>query len=179
MKLFLGCGPNSDWHDKGYKNVDIVKYNHIDYCIDVGAKLPFKDNTIDEIYAESVFEHIGHMLPRFDEDGHCMMNSKWVLGEWRRVLKIGGKLTIKVPNLQCIFKGYVDGRTILKDIIIWIYGGTIHDSNKHLAGFDKTLMDECLKDAGFKQWEYRNGQYPDKFFEPTGNDEMIVITLKQ
>ncbi len=177
-KLFFGCGQNSDWHDKGYKNVDIVEYPHVDYCIDVGVKLPFDDNSIDEIYAESVLEHIGHMLPRFTADGRSMKNIKWVLADWRRTLRTGGKLIIKCPNLNYIFKKYIEGRNTLKEIIIWIYGGTVQKHNYHLSGFDKVLMEECLKDAGFTQLEFRNGHDIDVPFSDKGNDEMIVVAVK-
>lgn len=178
MKLFLGCGQNSDWHDKGYKNVDIVEYPHVDYCIDVGKKLPFNDNSIDEIYAESVFEHIGHMLPRFTTDAPNMKNSKWVLADWRRTLKPGGKLFIKCPNLECVFKKYVEGKNTLKEILIWIYGGTVQEHNQHKAGFDKVLMEECLKEAGFTQWDFRNAHNINEPFNRQGNDEFIVIVTK-
>jgi len=178
MKLFLGCGPNSNWHDKGYKNVDIVDTPNVDYCIDVGEKLPFEDNSIDEIYAESVLEHIGHMLPRFTQGDKQMLNTKYVLKDWRRVLKIGGKLIIKVPNLECQFNKYTIGINTLKEILVFIYGGTVHKENAHLAGFDKVLMEECLKDAGFTQFEFHNGQYIDQPLSRKGNDEMIVITTK-
>lgn len=178
MRLFFGCGQNSNWHDKGYKNVDIVKYPHIDYCIDVGERLPFKDNTIDEIYAESVLEHIGHMLPHFTEGISEMLNIKHVLKDWQRVLKPGGKLIIKCPNLECQFRKYVKGVNTLKEIIIWIYGGTVQKYNVHLTGFDKDLMDECLSVVGFTNWEYRNGQNIDEPFSRKGHDEFIAIVTK-
>jgi predicted SAM-dependent methyltransferase len=178
LKLYFGCGKSSDMHSEGYKNVDIMAFDHVDYCLDVSNKLPFDDNSVDEIYAESIFEHIGHMLPRFTTDGHCMENSKWVLCEWRRVLKKGGKLLMKVPNLECILAKYTHGGEPLKNIINWIYGGCIHEFQKHLAGFDKTLMEECLIDAGFTEFVFKNGQYHAEDFLPKHNDEMLVIATK-
>jgi len=178
VKLFFGCGPNSNLRDKGYKNVDIRKFDHVDYCIDISQELPFKKNSIDEIYAESVLEHIPHMLPRYDADGIVLLNTIWVLEEWRRVLKIGGKLKLKVPNCECIFKSYTGGRQKLKDIIIWTWGGTMCVENQHLIGFDQELITEVLNKAGFYDIGFMNGQYHDKPFRREGNDEMLVIAVK-
>jgi len=177
-KLFFGCGENSDLRSEGYENVDIQQFPQVDHCIDISKRLPFKDETIDEIYAEHVLEHIGHMLPTYDYDGIVLLNTIRVLTEWKRVLKVGGLLRINVPNIECQMYKYSKGEDTLKSMILWIWGGTRHADNEHKIGFDLDLMTECLTEAGFTNLDFRNGQNYNEKFNRIGNDEMFVSAVK-
>jgi len=83
--LDIGCGdkktPGSIGLDKNYKEADIK--------IDVDEeRLPYKNNTIQEIYFNDCLEHLG--------------NPKFVLKECYRVLKKNGTITITMPNVSYI-----------------------------------------------------------------------------
>jgi len=82
MKVNLGCGSNIV---SGYINVDI---NPLDdsvlQCDFEKDKLPFDDNSIDELQAIDVLEHINNLIP--------------FLNECYRVLKDSGKFYIEVPK---------------------------------------------------------------------------------
>ena len=80
MKLNLGCG-----HDRkeGYINCDISLKVHPDKVVNLEKKLPFKKNSVDEIIAEHVFEHIVNFIP--------------LMHEIYRVSKPGAIIKIKVP----------------------------------------------------------------------------------
>jgi len=80
MRLHLGCGRNKL---KGYLNCDISSEVKPNKVIDLEKKLPFKDNSIDEILAEHVLEHIRNFVP--------------LMHEFYRVCKKGSKIKIKVP----------------------------------------------------------------------------------
>lgn len=80
MKLNLGCGIK---RKKGYLNCDSSKKINPDKVVDLEKKLPFKNNSIDEIIAEHVLEHIHNFVP--------LMHEIW------RVCKRGGIIKIKVP----------------------------------------------------------------------------------
>ncbi len=80
MKLHLGCGRNKL---KGYLNCDISSDVKPDKIIDLEKKLPFKDNSVDEILAEHVLEHVRNFVP--------------LMHEFQRVCKKGVKIKIKVP----------------------------------------------------------------------------------
>ena len=69
MKLHLGCGSR---HLEGFINVDINS-EAADIHFDIRS-LPFKDGSVDEIYACHVLEHFGRN------------EFKAVLNEWVRVL---------------------------------------------------------------------------------------------
>lgn len=85
MKLHLGCGRNKL---KGYLNCDISRDVRPDKILDLEKKLPFKDDTVDEILIEHVLEHIRNFIP--------------LMHEFYRVCKKGAKIIIKVPfYLSC------------------------------------------------------------------------------
>ncbi len=85
MRLHLGCGTN---HLPGWVNVDFNPNYSPDVLDDVMRLSKFDKGCADEILAEHVLEH----LP--------LNGSLIALNRWREVLKIGGKLTIEVPDLK-------------------------------------------------------------------------------
>ena len=81
MKLNLGCGQSKK---KGYINIDSSKQVNPDKVIDLEkARLPFKDNSVDEIIAEHVLEHINNFTP--------------LMHEMYRVCKNNSIIKIKTP----------------------------------------------------------------------------------
>lgn len=79
MRLNLGC---CDRHLDGYTNVDICP--PADELVDLSQPWPWADNSVDEIFAADIFEH----LP----DIRHTMNEAW------RVLKPGAVLHLVVPT---------------------------------------------------------------------------------
>jgi len=83
MKIEIWCGRSPrNW----YKSCDIRNIEWVDYICSAD-NLPFKNNSIDEIFSRHVIEHF--TLKEF-------LN---VLIEWNRVLKKWGKLYIICPNM--------------------------------------------------------------------------------
>lgn len=79
MKLNLGCGFDKK---KGYINCDISKEVKPDKIIDLEkTPLPFKDNSVDEILAYDVLEHINNFIS--------------LMHDLRRICKKGGLIKIK------------------------------------------------------------------------------------
>lgn len=74
-----------------------INNHHINYIGDA-LNLPFKDKTLDFVYAS-------HLLEDF-------LDWKSVLDEWNRVLKIGGNMIIMVPDhitfRKCVENGQDD-----------------------------------------------------------------------
>ncbi|MFH0831609.1 MAG: methyltransferase domain-containing protein [archaeon] len=82
MKLNLGCGTDIK---KGYVNMDKIKGQGIDLVWDLNKiPYPFKDNSIEQIYASNILEHIDLSIPLF-------------LKEAKRILKKDGLLIVRVP----------------------------------------------------------------------------------
>ena len=64
LKLHLGCGKD---HKKGYLNCDISKAVNPDKIVDLEKKLPFKNNSVDEIIINNTLEHIKNFIPLMEE----------------------------------------------------------------------------------------------------------------
>lgn len=56
MKLHLGSGYK---RFEGFLNVDFDPLCEPDYVVDLEGKWPFEDNSVDEVIAHHVFEHLG------------------------------------------------------------------------------------------------------------------------
>jgi predicted SAM-dependent methyltransferase len=82
-KLNLGAGYR---HVPGYKNVDFRKETKPDYLVDLekkGCLKAIKANSIDEVFASHVLEHI--------------RNIEGLMSEVYRVCKNGAKMVVVVP----------------------------------------------------------------------------------
>ncbi len=88
----LGCGPKKM---KGAVGMDIVGIPGIvDVVADMTVGLPFKDNSLDGIYAFHVLEHFDNFL--------AVMEEIW------RVCKHGGRAFIKVPHASSPYMTWKD-----------------------------------------------------------------------
>jgi len=91
--LNIGCGNET----YGTERIDFVKTETTTQVCDLNNKLPFKDNSFDEIYCKSVLEHI--------------RNLKTLIKECFRVLKKGGEIWFRTDNASYIgflFKNHQD-----------------------------------------------------------------------
>ena len=135
LKLNLGCGTDIK---PGYVNID--RYNNIaevDLKADLGD-LPFDDRSVGEIYLSHVFEHIG--LP----DIYAIIN------EWKRVLRVGGKLVLRLPNLEHEVKLWLDTPDDKKWFAVHkIFGSQSHEGNTHLNGHNPDSLKAFIESFNF------------------------------
>ena len=80
MKLHLGCGND---YRKGYINCDVSSDVNPDKVVDLEKKLPFGDNSVDDVLANHVLEHVYNFVP--------------LMHELNRICKKNSKIKIKVP----------------------------------------------------------------------------------
>lgn len=85
MKVNLGCGYNKY---AGYVNVDHDAKCNPDIVADLEERLPFEDNSVDEIIMFHVLEHLG-------QDVKIYFN---IWKELYRILKHDGEIKITVPH---------------------------------------------------------------------------------
>ena len=112
-KIHWGCGSKII---EGWINIDGWYTNNIDYVADLRSKIPFDDNVVSFIFTEHVVEHI--------EKKHILS----VLGEFYRVLRVGGVVRIVVPSLEAFINSY-----------------QAHDMDWFKrAGFDEVTPGECF-----------------------------------
>lgn len=83
LRLNLGCG---FFKRDGWVNIDADPAYGPDIVADC-TRLPYDDQTVDEIYAGHILEHIEESLRLAP------------LREWKRVLKSGGKIVVVVPDV--------------------------------------------------------------------------------
>jgi predicted SAM-dependent methyltransferase len=108
VKLNLGCGSRPL---EGYINIDQddlaamrARYptRTFDDSLTIETydifNLPYPDNSVDEVRAESMLEHLS-----FVEEGKFFH-------EVRRVLKSGGIVNISVPNFEKIFQAWLNAK---------------------------------------------------------------------
>jgi len=137
-KLNLGCG--LDYRD-GYINVDFHANHRVDMNADVTNLCRIKDESCVEALAQDVLEHLHRV--------RC----KTALQEWNRVLKINGRLLVRVPSL-------LDQLNMLKEpgrqsyeeqsrLILNLFGTQGYLGDYHLNGFTEVTLRHELEEAGF------------------------------
>lgn len=132
LKLNLGCGVD---HREGYVNIDAVADLHPDLVQNLLDGLPFEDGVVSEVIAQDILEH-------FIYDDFL-----FVVAEIARVLKDGGELRVRVPNVNAIVEQFEDDKEVRN---IFLYGSTAHRTDTgvfgaHKIGFTRTrLIAECM-----------------------------------
>jgi SAM-dependent methyltransferase len=97
IRLNLGCG---DDKREGYINADLYNEN-ADAKFDA-AKIPYDDNTVDEIFASHIIEHF-HFQQSWE-----------VLREWYRVLKPGGFLKVETPDFHNSCRAFIESNDYIR-----------------------------------------------------------------
>jgi ubiquinone/menaquinone biosynthesis C-methylase UbiE len=140
MKLEIGPGDNpmpGEWETIGYE----AKWGE--------QRLPFDDNTFDEVYASHVLEHV----PWY--------NTVIALRDVHRILKPGGLAEFWVPNFEFIVQCYLDRRcgdhwrrkNQDGHYMNWVQGRLFTygpgPDNWHHAAFDSQHLTKVMQEAGF------------------------------
>ena len=117
-KLHLGCGTKKL---DGWINIDSVKACAPDLVHDLTQPLPYSDQSVDEILAEDLLEHFDKYM-RFV-----------VVGEWVRVLKVDGTITVQVPNFKKILFRYF--KFGFDNFVDFIFGENLWNSKIYIGHF--------------------------------------------
>lgn len=115
-------------------NFDERVIENIDIVGDVKDLSMFSDEEFDFILASDIIEHFP------------IAQTTDILKEWKRVLKKGGMIEFRLPNLAAICKQYFVGGQNARNISWLLYGGQDYPGNFHYVGFDRALFkEECAK----------------------------------
>ena len=117
-KLHLGCGSKNL---EGWINIDSVAENNPDVVLDIAEPLPYPDLSVDEILAEDLLEH-------FDKYARFLVFYQWV-----RVLKIGGKVIVQVPNFKKILIKYFKFK--YADFVDFLFGENLWEAKVYIGHF--------------------------------------------
>ncbi len=125
--------------------------------LDITKLTEFADNSVTEIIASHVFEHLNPY--------HCMD----ILKEWRRVLKPGGKLTMEMPDIEklCARFGKADWgerfgilNAVYGSVNTTDEGGKDEITSPHLFGWWPDSIYQHLMGAGFRQVSFGPELWP-------------------
>lgn len=147
LKLHLGCGEK---YLDGYINVDYPPEEHTvmnvkaDLYQDIRT-LDYAENSVDEIRNHHIFEH----FKRAD--------ALYLLAEWRRWLKPGGKLIIETPDFEESAKAYIFANTRKRKMEVGrhIFGSQEAGWAIHYDFWDKSKFKYVLKKFGFEKIKVR------------------------
>jgi predicted SAM-dependent methyltransferase len=110
-------------------------------------RIKLRSNSVGTIYSSHAFEH----LPR--------AQAKEALAEWHRVLKADGKLYICVPDVETLFKIYLEnlssydtevGKLLVERAIGLVYGFQANKWDVHYYGYSFNTLKTLLESVGFK-----------------------------
>ena len=176
MKLHIRCGER---YLPGWKHLDARKFPHVDYVTNKLDKLDmFADNSVDEIYACHVLEHmprsvirtgsiVGGIVNPVTNGGKRGADESSALKEWHRILKRGGILRLSVPDFEAVVKEYLASRNLDK-LQGMLHGGSKYDLyDFHYQTYDFKRLSELLAKVGFfdvKRYDWRE-------FLPQGYDD--------
>lgn len=173
VRLDIGCGPNKR---EDFTGIDRHKFKGVDIVCNVAkAKLPFKPNSVDEVYASHFIEHL-------TQDERCHF-----LNELFRVLKPTGMATLIAPHWASN-RAYGDPThkwPALGEMFFWYLDKKWRDTNaphtdkKYLktgyaCDFEFTYVYNIHPELGVKAPEAK--QYAVNFYKEAVQD--IVATLK-
>lgn len=130
IKLDIGSGRKS--LDSTFLGVDAYTDAEVQAFM---WNLPYQDGTVDTIYSSNALEHVS----KFDVVP--------TLREWKRVLKIGGKLEIIVPDLEWACCWWLKHQQTDWSMDI-IFGNQRHEGEYHKTGFTPDIMHQYLTVTG-------------------------------
>lgn len=134
----------------GWKILDVQPGPDVDYVGDCSDLSKFADESVDEIYASHVVEHLGYIekLPR-------------ALAEFHRVLKKGGNAKISVPDFEVLCQLFLDPRRVKDErfyVMRMVFGGQKDPYDFHYVGLTFEFLSDFLRNAGFSRVE-RAGEF--------------------
>ena len=132
LGIDIGCG---DRKRPEFIGVDVRKTKAVDVIADA-RKLPFRDSCFDYVYSSHLIEHFSHR------------EVKNVLIEWVRVLRKGGTIEIRCPDLRARSLLFFLNPTWQN--VINIYGAQDYPENTHKCGFSSGLLKSLLKSVGIR-----------------------------
>ena len=133
----------------GWTILNIQEGPHVDLVGDCRNLSAIQDNSVAEIYASHVFEHLGYLdeLPT-------------ALAECHRVLAPRGLLRISVPDFEVLCRVFLQPQLNMEQrytVMRIVFGGQTDPYDYHKAGMTFEFLTDYLLVAGFAQIERVDG----------------------
>lgn len=132
LGLDIGCGENKK---AGMIGLDFRRTVSVDVIADA-FMLPFMNESFDCVFSSHLIEHFSYR------------EISRVLAEWVRVLKMGGTIEIRCPDLRARAFLFFLNPTLqnMKNI----YGGQDYAGDYHKCGFSYELLKRLLESCGVR-----------------------------
>ncbi|NOX29187.1 MAG: methyltransferase domain-containing protein [Actinobacteria bacterium] len=136
-RINIGCGFD---HRDGYLNVDFQDFHDPDLVADVRDLAMLPSDHYTEIVAQDVLEH----LERAEVDP--------ALVEWARLLKTGGQIFLRVPDIMGVARLIAREATVEhhRTMLHALFGTQAYNGDYHHASFTELTLRRSLHDAGFE-----------------------------
>jgi predicted SAM-dependent methyltransferase len=139
VKIDMGSGahnmrqPLDEWI-----RVDGMPHENIDIVANFKS-VPLPNKCADDMWSGDTIEHIP------------LWEMKETLGEWNRLLKIGGVFHGQTPNAHSVMMRYAKGEMTFTDAINNLYGWHDHPFQQHFVTYSTETLTELLNQYGFGQ----------------------------
>eukprot|EP00981_Chlorochromonas_danica_P013107 scaffold5806_cov171-Ochromonas_danica.AAC.5 len=137
-----GIQPARDWLNVNFPGGALVASFVPDIHRPMHNLYGLPDSSVSAIYTSHTLEHSSF--------GDNMLVD--VLNEWFRVLRPGGILLVSVPDLAVLTRLYLSEKLTLEQrwmVTRMIYGAQSDEHDYHYVGFDFTILETFLSQAGF------------------------------
>jgi predicted SAM-dependent methyltransferase len=147
MKLYLG---SRDYRPEGFLRVDIDPIHAPDIVADVTDLSGIASESVEEICASHILEH----LP--------WPTAYKALGEWARILRVGGLLRLAVPDLGALGAMVASGRNPWAAAgLIFGLGRLSNPLEAHQYGYTRRMLIDVLGALGFRAFDWWKHDVPD------------------
>lgn len=140
MKLHIGGRQVKE----GWQILNIKKDAGVDFVGDISDLSQFPTESIDEIYASHVLEHVSQ--------SKALETLKGI----HRVLKLGGKFYVSVPDLDVLCHLFINPQASPQEkfhAMRMIFGGQTDEFDFHYFGWNQLFLMDFLGQAGFSTAE--------------------------
>ena len=156
------------WQAKaGWKILNIEDRPGVDFRGDCTDLSRFADNSVAELYASHVYEHVayGHdLLPRAFKEVH-------------RVLTPGGRFMFSVPDLQTLCRVFLEPKLDAGQrfqVMRMMFGGQMDEHDFHKVGLTEEFAFIYLRQAGFRTFK-RVANFG--LFDDTSSAEFLGVPI--
>lgn len=137
LRINLGC---SRQILDGFVNIDLYSDDERVVCMDL-RRLALPDECAETVHADYTLQRFPHP------------ETKTVLAEWIRVLKVGAELFLRVPSFRGQAKAYAEGVWNAETAARMIFGGQENEEDCYRAAFDPDSITLLLDGMGVRVTE--------------------------
>lgn len=138
MKLHIG----GEQAKEGWVILNAQAKPGVDYTGDISDLSQFETDSIEEVYASHVLEHVPQNQVLDTLKGIC------------RVLQPGGKFYVSVPDLDVLAHTFINpsaSPNVKFHVMRMMFGGQVNPFDYHYFGWNQLFLTDFLSQAGFRQ----------------------------